>query len=405
MIKPSYLIPIFLLPLGLLVPLAPRSGPLLVLLLGIVGIFNYVRQRPSLHWLRSPPVYFLGAFIGYLFLTSLWSITPERSLEQAFRLFVLALFGLATFSLVRSLNDAQTRRVTYCLVPALIVGTVGGCVFGLLQYTGGHIRIITDFLGFDSEFSNFSSNRLHIAKTMLVTNLTFFALLPWLWKKQKLIAIASFFALLTACIFSDSQSALLACLAGGLAFLMIKTSSQWALKVIMAGIVVSFALILPITQSSIMADLREVTKPTFLEKSTSTSLRLRIYEFFGDETLNRPILGHGLQAGIKFAAPNVDYRGIPAPVRTPHSVHLQTLFDLGYVGAILMLLALLTPVRQAYLNGNPELAAYLLLPICVTIAATSFNFVIWRTWIPSAAVLCLLFLFIQVRTPQTSKAD
>jgi len=67
----AYMLPLLLSPLGLLIPLAPRSGPLWVLLLGIVGIVHYVRRRPSLDWLRSPPVYFLGVFLAYLFLSTL----------------------------------------------------------------------------------------------------------------------------------------------------------------------------------------------------------------------------------------------------------------------------------------------------------------------------------------------
>ena len=119
----------------------------------------------------------MGAFLSYLFLTSFWSTVPERSVEQAFRLTLLTLFGLAGFSMLRSHNDTQKQRVTECLIPALIVGIVTGCIYGLLQYTGVYIRILTDFLGLSDELSIFyAENRLHVAKTMLLTN---FAFLPF----------------------------------------------------------------------------------------------------------------------------------------------------------------------------------------------------------------------------------
>ena len=101
-------------------PLSPRSGPLLVLLLGVAGIVHAIHHRPSFRWLRTPPVYALGAFLSYLFLTSFWSTVPERSFEQAFRLTLLAFFGLASFSLVRSLDEHQKQRVTQCLFLCII---------------------------------------------------------------------------------------------------------------------------------------------------------------------------------------------------------------------------------------------------------------------------------------------
>ena len=107
--KYPWLLPLLLSPLGLIIPLAPRSGSLFVLLLGVAGIAHCIRRRPSFRWLLTPPVYAMGAFLSYLFLTSFWSTVPERSVEQAFRLTLLALFGLAGFSMLRSLTTHRNN--------------------------------------------------------------------------------------------------------------------------------------------------------------------------------------------------------------------------------------------------------------------------------------------------------
>lgn len=393
----SFLIPLLLSPLGLLIPLAPRSGPLLVLLLGIAGLVHYVRYRPSLDWLRGSPVYLLGAFLVYIFLSAIWSVTPERSFEQAVRLSALAFFGLAAFSLVRSLTDSQRDRVVKCLTPALIIGIFTGSLYGLLQYTGPSLRTMADFLSLNPELLQFQSQRLHIAKTLLVTNLAFFSLLPWLWQRQKALAIIAYFSFLPVCFYSDSQAAFVTCITGGGVFLISKISAKWATQLFAAGLIGGMLLAVPLTQSSNMSESLQSNTPRALMQGSSIKLRLQIYKFFGEQISKRPILGHGLEAGVKYVAPNIDYQKIDTGVRTPHNVFLQIIFDLGYLGAALTLLVLLLPIRQLYMSRAPHFAAAFVLPICVMIAATLFNFVIWRTWIPGATILSALFIFIQAQ--------
>lgn len=392
--KKTHLLPFLLSPLGLLIAIAPRSGPLLVLLLGLAGIIHYIRHRPPLNWLNTPATYLLLVFLAYLFLTSLWSMTPERSMEQAFRWSILTFFGLAAFSLVRSLRVAQKKRVMECLLPALFVGIISGCIFGLLQYTGSYIRTIEELFMSGSDFSNFdTNNRRHIAKSLLLTNLAFFAILPWLWQKQKMVAVAAFLALCAVCFHSDSQSSFVTCVIGGVVFLLVKFNSNWGTRAIVTGIIASFLIVVPLIQSPAVTLLQEKV-PTASKNKTSFETRIDIYEFFADEILNRPLLGHGLEAGVKVTDLNIDSGDIPRNIATPHSIHLQILFDIGYVGAILLLAAILSPFRQIFNNASQQPAPILLLPICVTIAAASFNFVFWRTWIPSATILSLLFVFL-----------
>ena len=407
--KFPWLMPLVLSPLGLIIPVAPRSGPLVVLLLGFVGIVHYIRYRPPLTWLRTPPVFTLGVFLAYLFMTGFWSGVPERSFDQAFRLTLLAFFGLAGFSFVKSFSDAQKERAVQCLIPALIVGTVTGCIYGLLQYTGPYIRVITDFLGAPAEFSNFyaKDNRLHIAKTMLLTNFAFFALLPWLWDRQKLLAIASYVGLLTACLHSDSQSSLVACLAGGVVFMAFRTSPSWTPRLIISFLVVGFIAVIPITQSVYFEEATVKLSNTTLGQKTSPSVRLRVYQFFGGISSEKAVLGHGLMSGVKYEGDEQsrEYNGLPLHIRTPHNIHLQILFDTGFVGAGLLMLFLFLPLWNDLRKGQSQKALVILLPITVLFAGTMFNFVIWRTWIPSVAILSVVFLFLNSKKSDYQRLD
>ena len=395
--KYPWLLPILLSPLGLIIPIAPRSGPLWVLLIGIAGIVHFIRHRPSLDWLKSPPIYALCVFLAYLFLTGFWSINPERSFEQAFRLTMLAFFGLAGYSLVRSLEEYQKRRVVQCLLPALFAGIATGCVYGLLQYTGSYIRILTDFLGLSSELSSFSTeNRLHVAKTMLLTNFAFFSVFPWLWNKQRIAALLAYGLFFTVCWHSDSQTSLVTCLAGGCIFAGLQFSYRRATKITLAVIIASFFLIIPITQSSTFKTFTTNIEQTSFGARSAMDLRKRIYELFGLMSIEKPIFGHGLMAGVKYNGemPSIDLRGITTDIKTPHNVHLQIIFDLGAIGAGLGLLCFAWPILSWQARGNRRMAIAALMAVALMLAGTLFNFVIWRSWIAAAAVMTFYFLLL-----------
>lgn len=397
--KYPWLLPLLLSPLGLIIPLAPRSGPVFVLLLGVVGLAHYIHRRPSVDWLRTPPVYALGAFLTYLFLTSFWSTVPDRSFEQASRLCLLAFFGLAGFSLVRSLREHQKERATQCLLPALFVGILTGCTYGLLQYTGGCIRILTDFLGLSPEFSSFKGDsRLHIAKTMLLTNFAFFSVFPWLWNKQRIAALLAYGLFFTVCWHSDSQTSLVTCLAGGCIFAALQFSYRRATKITLAVIIASFFLIIPITQSSTFKTFTTNIEQTSFGARSAMDIRKRIYELFGLMSIEKPIFGHGLMAGVKYNGemPSIDLRGITTKIKTPHNVHLQIIFDLGAIGAGLGLLCFAWPILSWQARGNRRMAIAALMAVALMLAGTLFNFVIWRSWIAAAAVMTFYFLLLSL---------
>lgn len=403
--KYPWLWPLLLSPLGLIIPLAPRSGSLFVMLLGVAGIAHCIRRRPSFRWLLTPPVYAMGAFLSYLFLTSFWSTVPERSVEQAFRLTLLTLFGLAGFSMLRSLNDTQKQRVTECLIPALIVGIVTGCIYGLLQYTGVYIRILTDFLGLSDELSIFyAENRLHVAKTMLLTNFAFFAILPWLWNEHKIGALLAYALFFTVCWHSDSQAAFVTCLAGGLIFLALQISFKNAAKIIFVGIVASFIIVIPITQSIFMQTLNANLRKTAISANASADQRIKIYQLFGRMSLEKPLLGHGLMAGVKYDGDLNDTKlqEIHLGIRTPHNIHLQIIFDLGFAGAALFLMSFIWPVWRWYSLDNYGQAFAALFAVNLVLAGSLFNFVIWRSWVPGAAILTFYFLWINATTVKLS---
>lgn len=184
-------------------------------------------------------------------------------------------------------------------------------------------------------------------------------------------------------------------------FFAFKLSQRSASKIVMAGLVSSFILVVPITQSPYLDHIKSGVKSTSLGKKASPDQRILIYQLFGTLSLNKPLLGHGLMAGVKHksSSQNAEHDGIYQGIRSPHNIHLQIIFDLGFIGAAITLIAISLPIWQFTQTSRPNLGVILLLPLCIVILGTTFNFIIWRTWIPSATILSIFFLFISFQEP------
>ena len=173
----------------------------------------------------------------------------------------------------------------------------------------------------------------------------------------------------------------------------------------MIGVVMSFVVAVPITQSRFMESVQTDLKETSIGERSGIEERIQIYQLFGTMAIERPLFGHGLMSGVKFqgALPKMDLQSIYLDIRSPHNTHLQIIFDLGAVGAILMLVSLIWPIWRWHISGNHSQALAALLAVALVLEGALFNFVIWRTWVLGAATLTFYFLLINV--PKTRLSE
>ena len=120
-------------------------------------------------------------------------------------------------------------------MPGLIIGIVTGSFYGLLQYTAAYLEPLVEFFGFDPEISQFKYQRLNIAKVLLVSNLAFFAMLPWLWQRQKTIAFLSY--LFSDCLLLFGLTIVICGTSPLEPFSMSKISAEWAIRLFTATLI------------------------------------------------------------------------------------------------------------------------------------------------------------------------
>jgi O-antigen ligase len=145
-----------------------------------------------------------------------------------------------------------------------------------------------------------------------------------------------------------------------------------------------------------METVKGAMQETSIGSQTSANLRIKIYQLFGSLILEKPYRGQGLMAGVQFRGEesDMDRRGIHLGVRTPHNIQLQIIFDIGATGVALVFLSFIWPIWRWKTENKRALAYSALLALVLVLAGSLFNFVIWRTWIPSAGILTFYFLLI-----------
>ena len=392
-----------------LFPIAPRSGQVLLAFVGIIGLVHLVRQRQALFETKAPEIIALVGFFLFCGISYFWSDNAAITQKLFYRLILITLFTLISIKYITSLAPATRQTISRYAIIALPIGIVGGLFIGLLNYTQNLCDLIILEILPNSDFCSFDDKRLTVARTMLSTNLAFFAIAPYLWTKSKFLWLTVFIALLTACILSDSQSSIIGCLSGGMAMLLLQATKGKALRPLIIALCLSFIIIVPFfSYTPISATISAVqnTLPPKIEKQVSVNNRLFLYNKYSNIIKEKPLFGHGFGASVRYngghSAEIIQATGYPY---SPHNFQLAILFDLGFVGTFLLIGFLFLAFLKMEKKLNEKVLPHIIAIPFAIFGFTLFNFNIWLPWLLSAfAVAILLVYMIASSTIQSDKS-
>ncbi len=393
----KWCIPLALTPLGLIVPFAPRSCQLLLFLIGIAGAVHIFRTRNALPELRTPETLSLIGFLIYVSASYFWSENQQATLDTTSRLIMISAFTLLAANLLNSLSQRQFAQIQKLLLPALIFGVVSGACYGLLYYTENYFQTIFSYLGLSERKAIFSaSNRLDLSKSLVLVNLAFFSISPWLWAKSTKLWMVSYIALLMACSYSDSQSALVSGLMGGSVLLIMKLFKNRAMRPLLVVFWFSFIAILPIIMSGIPTKLKALPFYQQLNTKTSSDIRLSAYSGFSEHVIRKPLFGYGLSSGVQYEGTHLSQhlQNIPLASKLPHNIHLQILFDIGFIGAFSFLLSVSLIFLKLEKKMGVDQLPFMMAVFFAGVGSSLFNLIIWASWFLSAFSVALIIAFI-----------
>jgi O-antigen ligase len=403
------LIPILFFVTPLLTAIVPRLGPFLLLLLAIVLIVAALRRGLSWRALLKPNVAMMAlvAVGAYALLSTSWAADPGAALSKGAIAIAAVLAVFAAASAIPPLDGEQRRRATLAFV--------AGALLGALFVT---IELLTDGVLTRAAMNavpvlqpdNVKRVRMIDGRVTSIRlaefnqNVTMLALQVWpgllalsnLPVRRRILLSLLFVGALAAPIgLSEHNSSQIALAAS----LLILPFAWFNPRAVIRGLALvwclAFVLVLPL---DFLAYKAEWHLADWLPKSGRA--RIIIWEYTAERVLERPLLGIGADSTPavrkEIAKTPEQPEGFVLPRTTGHHAHnifLQSWFELGLVGAILIAIAGAAAALRMLLLPRPA-QPYAASAFALFAIIAAFGWGMWQAWLISAVGLFALYLLM-----------
>jgi O-antigen ligase len=396
----------------------PRLLPALLGLLGVIAaihVFSIDPARP-LRLLRSAVGIALLVFNAYLFINAAWS--PDRFEGFTKAATVLGLVAAVfLISASYSLREAREARV---LAKSALAGLALGIFFLLIEVNFGEpiVRFLTNHVvqlfeitpkktkvvaGEVTKISAYVLNRnvtslvLFLVPALLFTS----ALATANVRRFSLIAVIA--ATAAIALLSESGTSVVAFFVGALVLALAALSLKATRTLLAVGWTVATLLAVPLSALPYELGWHHWT---WLPPE-SVAARFYIWKYVADKVPEKPITGIGIRGTRALhlvipadaGDPNNSALALQGrAARHPHNVYLQTWFELGGIGAALLLavglaglwqMRVLPPVLQG--------ASYALFAVSGAVGLSGFD--LWQTWLLAALAFAWGAMQLAARLP------
>src|SRR5262245_12092923 len=386
---------------------------LTVLLLPALGLYAFLSLRPeSRRWPFSwRAVWVLPSiFALYVALSATWSGDPKSALVAGtlFGLFLLAI-RLAFLSALEA-EPGVLERLSGYVVAAVAAGAV---LLAITIYTHGVLHkaicaVVPALAPTDRDFVRLDGNALEfIGLPYFNRNVALLTLLLWPallvlakrvvdWRTA-LLPIGLFTLVALIALGSDHQTSVLALGASSLIFLLYRLSPRSARILITTGWIAAVLLVRP---AVLIAYDQDLHKAPWIQESARA--RIILWAHTARQMSKAPIFGVGAQttrAESEAARPAEAPSGHVFPQwtgRHGHNIYLQTWYELGLIGAGLLLGLGLLMLRWLWTLARPDQDYAASAFVCAsTMCASSFG--MWQAWFIAACLLIVPMLTLGLK--------
>jgi O-Antigen ligase len=373
-----------------------------VVLLPALGLYCFLSLRPELR--RSPfswhAVWVLPSiFAGYVALTALWASDGRSAAVAGFLCGLLLIATRLSFVGFMHADTSVIERLSRYFVAAVAVGAV---LVAITIFSHGvlHKLICAAFpvlAPADGDFVRFDGRNLEFVglpyfnRNVALLNLLLWPALLVLARRvvdlrTALAPIALFVVVAAATFASDHQTSMLVLCASTFIFFVYRYFPRTARVLIIAGWIAAILLVRPVVLFAYNMDLEKVG---WLQDSARA--RITLWAYTVRQMSKAPILGVGAQTtrAESEAGRNADVLpGHTFPQwtgRHGHNIYVQTWYELGLVGASLLLamgLLILSWLWQLTRPGQD-------------FAAAAFG--MWQGWFIAACMMVVAMVTLAVR--------
>ena len=339
------------------------------------------------------------AFMAYAFLAVFWS-SYEAALSSFLKATGIIVFTIAVIKTINQ-SDSHKRRLWEQL---LITSMIAGCVLVMVigPYNVYWPNIAAD-LNYPFELIRQVNRSLVILPIILML---LGAALPRNYRWLVVLGLACGFVVT---YFSNSQSALLALCTGSGGLFLGYIAARFTRLIIWICLAVSLLCAPFIHIASYENKWVKNYAAKVLVQKGSAEVREWLFYVYAKESLKEPIIGHGLRssrsfepAGMKdyiaegearggrvgnFVSVNKDRRNINFH---PHNIFLQIIFEFGYLGAILWLLAMWQMLKRLDEGFDPQSKPWMWGAFGAGLGGIMFSHSIWQSWSLSIWATCII---------------
>ncbi|MFM9851067.1 MAG: O-antigen ligase family protein [Hyphomicrobiaceae bacterium] len=386
--------------------LAPRGSQFEMLLLAAAPIAALVRVGDFAGALaRTPLLAACVAFGAYITINAAWSIDPAEAYGKVLFYWVLlvtahlAITGLSTVSdevldrLQKAAVIAVMAGAVFLLIEVLTDQAIKRFIFSLLPFARPppkHTKVVD---GEVVEIGAYILNR-NMAALCLVLGPVLLMLRTLLDARRTLIAGLALVAVsFVAVLRSEHETSMIAMVLACAAFAGMVVAAPVMRKAIAAGWVIATLLVVPMVTLAYKQQLH------FSEWLPLTARnRVILWGYTAGEVAKTPILGIGVASTKELDKANAEKAiqppGYTYPLRTAqhaHNIFLQTWYELGAIGAALLLaMGLCALDVLSRLPKRDQALAFASFVAAVLIG--SFTWGIWQTWFMAAYGIWALLL-------------
>ena len=346
---------------------APKGTVVLLLLAAALAIPTYwcAERRFPIPDLRVSIA--LAVLVAWCAIASAWSDDTARSLVLVVRIAVILAAGMVLFPIAASLDDAARRRVGVWLMTGFGLGLVFIAVEAGLDYP-----LLRAFKTASPGKEAFWLTRSAVVAALIVWPVT-----ACVWERGvgwKALAVPVVLGI--GSLFLESAAATLGLAAGFAAVLLAVSHRKAGRMVTLAATVVAFAA-MPFAA-------REMYGHGWYRADwlpLSAQHRVEIWDFYVHRIAEKPVLGWGFDASrhMKALYPDPSITGRELAALHPHNAPLQTMLELGALGAVVALALLwLISMRLDGLSGRTRVFGQGLYIAALAIGSVAFG--MWQNW-------------------------
>jgi O-antigen ligase len=375
-------------------------------------IVRYLRMGHDWRRLFAPIIVVapLLAVVVYTLAGALWAAKPSAAIEKSALLLAATLIVFAASRAIAALDAPRLGQAAQAFAVGAFIGGLfvlfelltGGAITRLLAYTLSWTRPEgvkqVDIVG--GEVVRLSAGAFRQSICLLTFHLwpALLAIGAIADRKRRALWIGLVMAAIAAPILlSDRMSAQLALVSSlavfGVAYIWQRTVVRLLALVWCLG----FVLVLP---AAFLAYKAELHLAEWIPESARA--RIIIWEFTAERTLERPLLGIGAGSTPLARIPRDEAEqpdGFVYPRTTgahAHNIFLQTWYELGLVGVILVAIAgLLVVLRISLLP--PEAQPYAAATFTAFLVTVATSWGMWQVWLVCGVGLMLLYLLVAAR--------